>query len=102
MSPFGTLPQYGIDYWPKNAKIIQIEADPRRIGLVKTVDVGINGDCKLASQELLKQVRKKTVNSFFKHPNSYVEQKNRYSQPKYNVDIHYFNGHYLLVSQLKF
>ena len=56
MSPFGTLPQYGIDYWPKNAKIIQIEADPRRIGLVKNVDVGINGDCKLASQELLKQV----------------------------------------------
>jgi len=56
LSPFGTLPQYGIDYWPKNAKIIQIEADPRRIGLVKTVDVGINGDCKLASQELLRQV----------------------------------------------
>jgi len=57
LSPFGTLPQYGIDYWPKNAKIVQIECDPRRIGLVKTVDVGVNGDCKLASQEILKQVR---------------------------------------------
>jgi len=56
LSPFGTLPQYGIDYWPKNAKIVQIDSDPRRIGLVKTVDVGINGDCKLASQELLRQV----------------------------------------------
>ena len=56
MSPFGTLPQYGIDYWPKDAKIIQIEADPRRIGLVKPVDVGINGDCKLASKELLQQL----------------------------------------------
>ena len=24
LSPFGTLPQYGFDYWPKNAKIIQV------------------------------------------------------------------------------
>ena len=24
LSPFGILPQYGIDYWPKNAKIIQV------------------------------------------------------------------------------
>jgi len=56
LSPFGTLPQYGIDYWPQNAKIVQIEVDPRRIGLVKNVDVGINGDCKLASRELLKQI----------------------------------------------
>lgn len=57
LSPFGTLPQYQFDYWPKNAKIIQIEVDPRRIGLVKPVDVGINGDCKLASQELLQRLK---------------------------------------------
>ena len=24
LSPFGTLPQYGEDYWPKDAKIIQV------------------------------------------------------------------------------
>jgi sulfoacetaldehyde acetyltransferase len=24
MGPFGTLPQYGIDYWPKNANLIQV------------------------------------------------------------------------------
>ena len=53
LSPFGTLPQYGFDYWPKTAKIVQIEIDPRRIGLVRPVDVGINGDCKLAAQDLL-------------------------------------------------
>lgn len=57
LSPFGTLPQYGFDYWPKNAKIIQVEADARRIGLVKQVDVGIHGDAKLASKELLKMVQ---------------------------------------------
>jgi thiamine pyrophosphate-dependent acetolactate synthase large subunit-like protein len=27
LGPFGTLPQHGLDYWPKNAKIIQVDAD---------------------------------------------------------------------------
>lgn len=35
LGPFGTLPQYGIDYWPTNAKIIQIDADHKMLGLVK-------------------------------------------------------------------
>ena len=34
-----------------------MEADPRRIGLVRPVDVGINGDCKLAIQDLLSRLR---------------------------------------------
>lgn len=46
-----------MDYWPENAKIIQIETDPRRIGLVRPIDVGINGDCKLAVKEMIKQLR---------------------------------------------
>ena len=33
--PFGTLPQYGIEYWPADAKLVQIDADPRVLGLVK-------------------------------------------------------------------
>merc|ERR1711981_158877 len=57
LSPFGTLPQYNFDYWPKNAKIIQVEADARRINLVRSVDVGINGDCKLAASDLLSRVQ---------------------------------------------
>ena len=24
LGPFGSLPQYGFDYWPKSAKIIQV------------------------------------------------------------------------------
>ena len=44
--PFGTLPQHGLDYWPKNAKIIQIDADPKMLGLVKQISVGICGDAK--------------------------------------------------------
>ena len=36
LGPFGTLPQHGIDYWPKDAKIIQVDSDHRMLGLVKS------------------------------------------------------------------
>ena len=44
LGPFGTLPQHGMDYWPKNAKIIQVDADHKMLGLVKKISVGICGD----------------------------------------------------------
>ena len=51
LNPFSTLPGYGIDYWPKDAKIIQVDINPDRIGLTKKVTVGICGDAsKVASQ----------------------------------------------------
>ena len=53
LGPFGTLPQYGMDYWPKNAKLVQIDADAKMLGLVKKVDVGICGDARAAAQALL-------------------------------------------------
>lgn len=53
LGPFGTLPQYGIDYWPKAARVIQVEADPRRIALTRPVAVGIHGDARLAAAALL-------------------------------------------------
>merc|ERR1719410_2781152 len=49
LSPFGVNPQFGIEYWPKNAKVIQCDIDQRRIGLVKNVDCGIVGDVALAT-----------------------------------------------------
>jgi sulfoacetaldehyde acetyltransferase len=57
LGPFGTLPQHGLDYWPKNAKIIQIDADPRTLGLVKKVSIGICGDARLAAAALLKRLK---------------------------------------------
>ena len=58
LGPFGTLPQYGLDYWPREAKIIQIDADPRMLGLVKPILVGIHADARAAAAALL--VRLKT------------------------------------------
>jgi len=44
LNPFSTLPGYGIDYWPTDAKVIQVDINPDRIGLTKKVTVGIVGD----------------------------------------------------------
>ena len=52
LGPFGTLPQHGMDYWPRNAKIIQVDSDHRMLGLVKQISVGINGDAKAAAKAL--------------------------------------------------
>ena len=52
LGPFGTLPQHGLDYWPKNAKIIQVDSDHRMLGLVKQISVGIVGDAKEAAKAL--------------------------------------------------
>ncbi|MES9903564.1 MAG: sulfoacetaldehyde acetyltransferase [Sedimenticola sp.] len=52
LGPFGTLPQHDMDYWPKDAKIIQVDADHKMLGLVKKISVGICGDAKAAAQSL--------------------------------------------------
>jgi sulfoacetaldehyde acetyltransferase len=53
LNPFSTLPGYGIDYWPKQASIIQVDINSDRIGLAKKVSVGICGDAKLVSQQII-------------------------------------------------
>ena len=59
LNPFSTLPGYGIDYWPKNAKIIQVDMNPDRIGLTKKITVGICGDAKLVAQQILSKLSSK-------------------------------------------
>jgi sulfoacetaldehyde acetyltransferase len=61
LGPFGTLPQHGMDYWPKNAKIIQIDADNKMLGLVKKISVGICGDAKAAAIALTQRLANKTL-----------------------------------------
>ncbi len=61
LGPFGTLPQHDMDYWPKDAKIIQVDADHTMLGLVKKISVGINGDAAQAAQALLDRLRDRTL-----------------------------------------
>ena len=56
LNPFSTLPGYGIDYWPKQASIIQVDINSDRIGLAKKITVGICGDAKLVVQQILEQL----------------------------------------------
>ncbi len=53
LNPFSTLPAYGLDYWPKQAKIIQVDINADRIGLTKRVSVGIQGDAKAVAEQIL-------------------------------------------------
>jgi len=61
LGPFGTLPQHDMDYWPKDAKIIQVDADHRMLGLVKGISVGVCGDAKAAAVSLLNQINDRTL-----------------------------------------
>ena len=62
LNPFSTLPGYGIDYWPKNATIIQVDMNPDRIGLTKKVTVGICGDCKMVAKQISDKLSKDAGN----------------------------------------
>ncbi len=56
LNPFSTLPGYGIDYWPKQAKLIQVDINAERIGLTKPVTVAIQGDAKKVAEQLLNKL----------------------------------------------
>ncbi len=56
LNPFSTLPGYGMEYWPANAKIIQVDINPDRIGLTKKVSVGIIGDAAKVAKGILAQL----------------------------------------------
>jgi sulfoacetaldehyde acetyltransferase len=59
LGPFGTNPQYGMDYWPKNAKLIQVDANPRHLNLTRESAVAIHGDAGAAAQQMLLLLQQK-------------------------------------------
>ena len=56
LNPFSTLPGYGMDYWPADARIIQVDINADRIGLTKAVSVGIVGDARKVASALLEKL----------------------------------------------
>jgi sulfoacetaldehyde acetyltransferase len=61
LGPFGTLPQYGMDYWPENAQVIQVDADHKMLGLVKKISVGICGDARASAIALSERLDGRTL-----------------------------------------
>ena len=57
LGPFGTLPQYGLDYWPQEATIIQVDVDHRVLGLTRKVALGICGDARATATALLSRLK---------------------------------------------
>jgi len=53
LGPFGTLPQYDIDYWPKTAKLIQVDIDGSQLGISRKIDLGVMADAREFAKELL-------------------------------------------------
>ncbi|MGG9998717.1 sulfoacetaldehyde acetyltransferase [Pseudovibrio ascidiaceicola] len=56
LNPFSTLPCYDMDYWPKDAKVIQVDINSDRIGLTKKVSVGIQGDARAVAEQILEEL----------------------------------------------
>ncbi len=57
LGPFGTLPQYDMAYWPKDAKIIQVDINHKVLGLTMRVDVASCADVKEFTRELTAMVK---------------------------------------------
>jgi pyruvate dehydrogenase (quinone) len=58
---------------PGQAKVVQIDIDPTRIGLRCAVDVGLAGDCKRTLQILLPLLKRKKDRSFLEKAQSGME-----------------------------
>ncbi|HJO33111.1 MAG TPA: sulfoacetaldehyde acetyltransferase [Anaerolineales bacterium] len=57
LGPFGTLPQYDMDYWPEQARIVQVDVDHKVLGLTKRVDVAAHADVGEFTGELTASVK---------------------------------------------
>jgi len=57
LGPFGTLPQYGMEYWPKGARIIQVDIDHRQLGLSRRVDLPLSADAAEFARQVLARLR---------------------------------------------
>ncbi len=87
LNPFSTLPGYGLDYWPKDAKIIQVDMNADRIGLTKKVTVPIQGDAKLVAEQLLEQLSSDAGDAGRKERlDQIAETKSRWAQELSSMD----------------
>jgi len=53
LNSFGTTPQYGIDFFPADAKLIHNSINPLELGALRPIEVGLIGDCGEVTRQLL-------------------------------------------------
>lgn len=59
LGPFGSLPQYDMEYWPPEARIIQVDIDHRQLGLSRRVDLAVVADAREFAAALLAKLRER-------------------------------------------
>jgi sulfoacetaldehyde acetyltransferase len=57
LGPFGTLPQYGMAYWPEEATVVQVDVDPAVLGLSRRVEYPVLADVKAFTRALLDAIK---------------------------------------------
>lgn len=87
LGPFGTLPQHGLDYWPKDAQIIQVDMNPRKIGLVKQVSVGVCGDAKAATVDLTSRLDNRELACLSNRDDRLAEIKRQKDEWESELDV---------------
>ncbi len=87
LNPFSTLPGYGMEYWPVDAKIIQVDINPDRIGLTKKVSVGIVGDAAKVARGILGNLSDTAGDvGRIERKNKIAETKSRWAQQLSSMD----------------
>ena len=87
LNPFSSLPAYQTDYWPKEARIIQVDINADRIGLTKRVAVGIQGDARKVAEQILAQLSATAGNTGRKEREGMIAQsKARWAQELTSMD----------------
>ena len=90
LSKFGLLPQYGIDYWPKDAKLIQIDINADAVGKTREVDIGLIGDSGLVCEQLSHfNSRSKKLSQKEKYIEKLNDEWNKELENLTNNSIHY-------------
>jgi pyruvate dehydrogenase (quinone) len=72
------------EFYPKpgQAKCVQIDVDPARIGLRHSADVGLTGDCQRVLQALLPLIHKKQDRSFLEQAQKNMQEWNKLLQER--------------------
>ncbi len=87
LNPFSTLPGYGMEYWPADAKIIQVDINPDRIGLTKKVTVGIVADAAKAANGILDRLSESAGDDGrAERKTKIAEKKSRWAQQLSSMD----------------
>ncbi|MEO1102877.1 MAG: sulfoacetaldehyde acetyltransferase, partial [Pseudomonadota bacterium] len=86
LNPFSSLPAYQMEYWPKDAKIIQVDINADRIGLTKPVAVPIQGDARLVAEEILANLSPQAGSGGQERRDLVAQAKSRWAQELTSMD----------------